>query len=239
MAIIFKNAPKTEEGKKLNLSKEDEEKYIIVYRINQESQQLEIVEPWDTEKEYDNMCVLMPLTSSYEDVVLLSSGTYVRNVVGSSGDTNPYGNCSWLGIIKLVYDVKGISEDADTCCLNGYAYNTTGTPPTIALTVGNHKEGKTLGGHMVVGKDTNNKIKGGPFYLLHICPSHNNTAYDEYCFMVENGTNAIKMKDYMKMQPALLSAMFSLGNSSDGMDVELDLQKFCKENNIELSGALG
>ena len=92
---------------------------------------------------------------------------------------------------------------------------------------------------MVVGKDTNNKIKGGPFYLLHICPSHNNTAYDEYCFMVENGTNAIKMKDYMKMQPALLSAMFSLGNSSDGMDVELDLQKFCKENNIELSGALG
>ena len=131
MAIIFKNAPKTEEGKKLNLSKEDEEKYIIVYRINQESWQLEIVEPWDTEKEYDNMCVLMPLTSSYEDVVLLSSGTYVRNVVGSSGDTNPYGNCSWLGIIKLVYDVKGISEDADTCCLNGYAYNTTGTPPRI------------------------------------------------------------------------------------------------------------
>ena len=109
MASIFKNAPKTEEGKKLNLSKEDEEKYIIVYRINQESWQLEIVEPWDTEKEYDNMCVLMPLTSSYEDVVLLSSGTYVRNVVGSSGDTNPYGNCSWLGIIKLVYDVKGIS----------------------------------------------------------------------------------------------------------------------------------
>lgn len=55
--------------------------------------------------------------------------------------------------------------------------------------------------------------------------------------MVENGTNAIKMKDYMKMQPALLSAM--LRNSSAGMDVELDLQKFCKENNIELSGALG
>ena len=43
MAIIFKNAPKTEEGKKLNLSKEDEEKYKIVYRINQESGQLEIV----------------------------------------------------------------------------------------------------------------------------------------------------------------------------------------------------
>ena len=31
MAIILKNAPKTEEGWKLNLSKEDEEKYKLVF----------------------------------------------------------------------------------------------------------------------------------------------------------------------------------------------------------------
>lgn len=41
MAIILKNAPKTEEGRKLNLSKEDDEKYRLVFRINKESKEIE------------------------------------------------------------------------------------------------------------------------------------------------------------------------------------------------------
>ena len=33
MAIILKNAPKTEEGRRLNLTKEQEEEYRIVFRL--------------------------------------------------------------------------------------------------------------------------------------------------------------------------------------------------------------
>lgn len=137
-----------------------------------------------------------------------------------------------------MYDVKGIQEDPDTCCLDEYAYETTGNGGTRNKRLENHGNDNVLGGHMVKGKETNNRLENGDsFYLLHICPSHNNTAYDKYYFLVEEDTNAIKMKDYMKMQPALFSAM--LRNSSAGMDVELDLQKFCEENNLKLSGLLG
>ena len=47
MAIILKNTPKTEEGRKLNLSKEDDEKYRLVFRINKESKDLEICDIWN------------------------------------------------------------------------------------------------------------------------------------------------------------------------------------------------
>ena len=43
MAIILKNAPKTEEGRKLNLTKEQEEQYKIVFRFD--ANKKELVEP--------------------------------------------------------------------------------------------------------------------------------------------------------------------------------------------------
>ena len=45
MAIILKNAPKTEEGRKLQLTKEQEAIYRLVYRVNEEKQRLEFHDP--------------------------------------------------------------------------------------------------------------------------------------------------------------------------------------------------
>ena len=65
MAIILKNAPMTEEGRKLNFSKEEEEKYRIVFRYDAKTKELVNVEPWNAELEYDNYCVIVPFTSTF------------------------------------------------------------------------------------------------------------------------------------------------------------------------------
>ena len=44
MAIILKNAPKTEEGRKLNLTKEQEEQYKIVFRFDANKKELVNIE---------------------------------------------------------------------------------------------------------------------------------------------------------------------------------------------------
>ena len=49
MAIILKNAPKTEEGRRLNLTKEQEEQYKIVFRFDKETRKLINIEPWSAE----------------------------------------------------------------------------------------------------------------------------------------------------------------------------------------------
>ena len=86
MAIILKNAPKTEEGCKLNLSKEDEEKYKLVFRINKESEKLDLYGVWNPKEIYGNEYVIAPLTSIYKDTQYLECGTKVQNVEGSTGD---------------------------------------------------------------------------------------------------------------------------------------------------------
>jgi len=71
MAIILKNAPKTEEGRKLNLTKEQEEQYRIVFRFDKDTKKLANIEPWSSEGIYDNHCVIASLSSTYSNIVNL------------------------------------------------------------------------------------------------------------------------------------------------------------------------
>ena len=75
MAIILKNAPKTEEGRKLQLTKEQEEKYKLVCRVNEEKEELEIVDLWNPEEKYENEYVIVPLTSTFGGIELVATGT--------------------------------------------------------------------------------------------------------------------------------------------------------------------
>ena len=65
MAIILKNAPKTEAYKGLKMSTKKEEDFKLVFSLDMEAQQTEIAEIWDPEKKYDNHFVIVPLSSSY------------------------------------------------------------------------------------------------------------------------------------------------------------------------------
>ena len=144
MAIILKNAPKTEEGRRLNLTKEQEEQYRIVFRFDKDTKKLANVEPWSAEGKYDNHCIIASLSSTYYNIVKFPNQYGFRNVVGSSIDPNPYGG-SWLGVIRLVYDVLQIPCRTDICCLDPYHYDAAGNQTPVP----NHGNSNIIGGHMV------------------------------------------------------------------------------------------
>jgi hypothetical protein len=236
MAIILKNAPKTEEGRKLQLTKEQEDMYKFVFRINKEKQCLELYDFWNPEEMYDNKFVIMPLTSTCDGVVYMPANTIVRNVIGSSSD-RAYGGVQWIKLIEIAYSVCQIHENPYTCCLDGYIYNpNTGEGQLLS----SHKpQGNALGGHMVLYGDNQKLPKGANFYLLHICYGHNNTAYDSFCFRVENGTYALVMRNFLQTQPLFISTIIDLSSKSNTTeDIGFDVKKFCEEYNIHFNGMI-
>lgn len=234
MAIILKNAPKTEEGRKLNLSKEDEEKYRLVFRINKESKDIEICDIWNPETSYSNDCVIVPITSTYQGIKTMPVGTEVRNVLKSTKDPLYNKSLTWIQLIESVYRDKGITENARTCCLDENAYSKNDDNPTL---VNHHGDADIVGGHMVEGKDTDNNIAtGSSFYLLHICRSHNQKKYDNCYFKVKAATTALVMDDFL-LPPKMTDTLISLSESTKtDADVEFDVKQFCEENNVELQG---
>ncbi len=231
MAIILKNVPKTEEGRKLNLSKEDDEKYRLVFRINRESKEIDLYGIWNPKIVYDNSYVIVPLTSTYNGCQKMNIGEEVRNVKDSTGDKNPYG--SWIGIIKLVYSVIGYNYDFGYCCLDDYKYSMANGTGTLLSHV-NHSTGDTLGGHMIEkDKGTNVVAKGGDFLLLPICATHNNTSSDEYYFKVGQECMAVKMTGFKNLSSVVLNIVNSINADSD---IEFDVRQYCDDNGVELQG---
>ena len=233
MAIILKNVPKTEEGRKLNLSKEDDEKYRLVFRINKESKELEICDIWNPEASYGNDCLIVPVTSTYKSVETMLAGTEVRNVIDSTDDPFAMKGYNWIELIEYAYEQNKITENARVCCLNKYAYSQNGDKKEVT----NHGKTMILGGHMVKGKDENNQIKkGDSFYLLHICKSHNHRQYNDCYFTVETDTCALVMEGFM-LPPQMTDTLVGLSESTKtNEDVEFDVKQFCEENNVELQG---
>lgn len=227
MAIILKNAPKTEEGRRLNLTKEQEEEYKIVFRFDANKKELVNIEPWSAEGKYDNYCAIAPLSSTYAGKVKFPDQYGFRNVVGSEVDPKPYGN--WINVIKLVYDVFEIPCRTDICCLDPYHYG--GGDPAF---VPGHGTTDIVGGHMVEWNMDPVFAKLQFFLLLPICQGHNNKAQDPYYFKANGVVWAVVMKNTL-YHPTIQSALFSLAESAEGCgDIEFDVKKYCEENNVEV-----
>jgi hypothetical protein len=229
MAIILKNAPKTEEGRKLNLTKEQEEQYRIVFRFDKDTKKLANIEPWSSEGIYDNHCVIASLSSTYSNIVKFPNQYGFRNVVGSSVDPNPYGG-SWLGVIRLVYDVLQIPCRTDICCLDPYHYDAAGNQTPVP----NHGNSNIIGGHMV--EWNMDPVYGDLqyFLLLPICQAHNNPSQNPYYFKTNGAIVAVLMKSSL-YDPAVRKALLSLADSVEGDgDIEFDVKKYCEENNVEV-----
>ena len=231
MAIILKNAPKTEEGRKLQLTKEQEAIYRLVYRINEEKQRLEFHELWNPEEKYDNRFVVMPLTSTYKELEGLCGGTEMKNIIASSKDPLPNGSIhptSWIDLIKIVYEKEKIKENPLTCCLTKNKYSS----DNIASSVSHHGNKCIVGGHMVK-RGKGQRVIRGDFYLLHICQGHNSNGLCRYYFKVKPaGTNALKMANYKQLNSEFLATLVNFADK-DG-DIDFDLETFCTENNIQL-----
>lgn len=233
MAIIFKNAPKTEEGRRLNLTKEQEEEYRIVFRFDKGTKKLANIEPWSAEEKYDNYCAIAPLSSIYDGPQGFDRINPIRNVQGSDNDKNPYCN-SWLTVIRVVYGVWKKDYNTHVCCLDCNRYKNVGGKEVAEL-VPNH--GKTvIGGGHVIGLDAESAdfYRLPYFYLLPICQSHNNPSQNAYYFRTTGFIEAVKMKNTL-IALNLRSALLNLADSVDGKEnIEFDVKKYCEENGIEV-----
>ena len=234
MAIILKNAPKTEEGRKLQLTKEQEEKYKLVCRVNEEKEELEIVDLWNPEEKYENEYVIVPLTSTFGGIELVATGTGVKNVSKSTNDPKPFLNCNtWIDVMKVVYIYYGIPTDVlKTCCLDPYKYYVNENSIIEQYSVSNHGNTCICGGHMVGINDIQLVPDNGNCFLLPICSSHNNFHNDSFFFIVAQNTYAVMLKGF-RLPPSAYLYMNDLAiKVNPDEDIEFDMKSFCKEHNI-------
>ena len=234
MAIILKNAPKTEEGRRLNFSKEDEEKYRVVFRYDEKTKELVNVEPWSAELEYDNYSVIVPFTSTFVIKDYFGPKQLVQNVVGSKYDPKPDGYTSWMDLIRTVYRKQGETEDSEKCCLDGNIYDfDTG----VSSPIPEHYTTGIVGGHMVLkGKNKGDNVlsKGADFVLMHICRAHNLKKFENNYFKPVGKTAVLVMTNFLQridIEHLLLSLVES--TEGDG-DIEFDVKKYCEENGVEV-----
>lgn len=204
-----------------------------MFRFDKETKKLASVEPWSAEGKYDNYCVIGPFTSIYYSFTTLPSGIDVRNVHHSSGDNNPYGT-SWLGLIKLIYEVKGKGEYyKEKCWLNKYHYYKIGNMEIEEEVPGHVRCMNIKGGHITADLAHFEYDELQYFLLLPICDYHNNWAQNDYYFKVEDDVYVVVMetsKSLSFIQPALLIADSA---EADG-DIEFDVKKYCEENGVEV-----
>ena len=234
MAIILKNAPKTEEGVKLNFSKEEEEKCRIVSRYNAKTKELANVEPWSAELEYDNYCVIVPFTSTFVIKDYFGPLQLVQNVIGSKDDPKPDGYRSWMDLIRTVYWKQGETEDPEKCCLDGNIYDfDTGVPTAIPK----HYTTSIVGGHMVLkGKKKGENLlpKGADFVLMHICREHNLQKFNDYYFKPAGKTAVLVMTNFLQTIN-IEHALLSLAASGEcDRDIEFDVKQYCEENKVDV-----
>lgn len=239
MAIILKNAPKTEAYKGLKETAEKDDRFKLVFGLDMETQQIEMVELWNPDKKYDNHFVIVPLSSSYVGIVLMNASEKVRNVKKSTNDPKPAGYSSWLELMRDKYAENRITENVDDCCLDANEYGVVNgaeaSQPTTNHNVVYPNVSSWVGGHMVKNGDSQTLNPGDDFYLLHICRAHNYYGRDKYYFKTAYQTNALHMTNFFRSYPALRSALFTLvAKSETDEDVEFDVKDYCKKNGIEL-----
>jgi hypothetical protein len=239
MAIILKNAPKTEAYKGLQIPAEKDKEFRLVFSLDMNTQRTEIVGIWNPDQKYDNHFVIVPLSSSYVGIVVMNAGEEVQNVKKSTKDPKPDGYKSWLDLMRAKYNENGITENVDDCCLDPNEYmEVNGTEqyqPTNNHNVVYPNNTSWVGGHMVKKGDSQSLNQGDDFYLLHICKAHNFYQRDKYYFKTGYQTNALQMTDFLMAYPVLRSALFELAaKCNTDEDIEFDVKDYCEKYNVEL-----
>jgi len=172
MAILLNNAPPTEEGAKLNLTAEIEEKCKVVYKLDDEGGAA-FAELWDPQKDYSDEYAILPVRSTFKKVTarIYPIGTKFANVEGSARDTRPSDIINWIDF----FDDTGINI-ASCCAENGKYYQYDNTEESFGVC-----NTPFCGGHIMPPETDEGDLptesgrveKGSDVYLLPICNKHN------------------------------------------------------------------
>lgn len=209
--VFLDSCPYTEEGAKLQLTAEQEEKCRVVYRLDDKGGAV-FSELWNPEKEYSDEYVIVPLRSSFKGVTKtkFKAGKEFANVEGSSGDPRPAGFKSWIEILRS----NGITTC--TCCATNAIYDPN-TNKSIDDDVWYYDNGqptkapfkcntRMVGGHVLIGsKNSASVFPGSPVHLLPICDCHNITQVTEsghfgagYYMKLGRNTQAVELANYLE-----------------------------------------
>lgn len=180
--IHLSHLPSTQEGAKLYMSKEQEEKCKLVYKKATDGKGATFAGLWCDEADYSDDYVIVPLRSTYGGLTRneYPIGTKFANVEGSSDDGKyrpSYDqSTSWVSLLRNAYAGSGYSSAS--CCaeLNkiyeGGSNDDRSSPKAQQFLCS--RAGSMAGGHVLLHADNSSAMNpGDTVYLLPICTAHN------------------------------------------------------------------
>lgn len=193
MAYYLKDLPFTEEGKKLNLSDEDKERFRLVYKKEGEDWILHGI--LGEGGEYGDDCIVVPLESAYRGYQYLDPGEEFENVVGSVGDRIPWSISSWINLWRCVYTIVNNVIPPKICCTDGMKYSEYDIYGALI-----HMDSyipmnpdKLVGGHVVLRNNLNNPGSREIVYIVPICSMHNGMKANGYMKIGYHRTFAVQL----------------------------------------------
>ena len=182
----FVDMPPSKEWLSLFVNEEIAEKCKVVYQKREGEEKAKFLELWNPDKEYDEGCMIAPISSIYRGCMPLSIGTKFKNVTGSTNDPNYYGT-SWIGMMCLVYDVLRLDASLlKECCSEQNYYTMYQTEAKERV-----HNGMIFGGHVLV------EGAGNRVFLLPICASHNTLDKDEQYMKLNKDIWAVELAYYL------------------------------------------
>ena len=180
----------TEEGKKLDLTYEQEHLCKIVYNKTEDGKGYAFHDFWDPEQGITDSgeYIILPLRSTYKGTFSYTTGDCFANVLKSTPDPEPYKpvdpqnhdkHVQYTTWKELLADKLGMEEE-DLCCVMQNCYYVTGEGAKEVDSFCDDKDdegciikGKVVGGHVIKGMEAYKVGEGNDVYLLPICHRHN------------------------------------------------------------------
>lgn len=189
MAYWIHNFPYTENGKRLNLSEEQQKKSRLVYKKIDEKK-WKLHEVWNPRKKYGEDDIIVPLQSTFAGVCTIRPCDYFANVIGSTYDPKA-GTNTWIELLRIVYsEYLGSTKSLEKCCTDSFMYYEGGQFERINCS------NTIVGGH-VIFKTHADKVKPGEeIALAPICSQHNFHKRIGYMKVKEN-TLAVILDNYL------------------------------------------
>ena len=185
MAIYHLDLPQTETWEKLiNERKEsktlgitrlgselvDVEKMRLIYKVCEGEKEARLYGIYEDGMDFEGDGIVVPLSSSLQEVYDLEKRTQFVNVIGSSNDTAGRGTHegSWIAIYDFV-----TNGNSTKCCTDHKVYY--GSKDNPLCKSGFKCSDSVVGGHVILGENTQPKVPNPreTVGLLPICSKHN------------------------------------------------------------------
>lgn len=182
MAIKFLSLPNTEEENALNLTRDSNEEIWVVYKPSERNCDFyEYHRLWDSETEYPDDYVAVPIGSVYGGQEFFSSGTKFANVEGSTNDPKPDNLSSWRKVMKMYNlsnyttccaELNTIYRSSDKSTVEGFRCTNGGVEYYDRINIENSIW--IHGAHVLMNTESSSTVvRGGSVYLLPLCKEHN------------------------------------------------------------------